>query len=224
MSKNYNDIKVKKVSGASSGKSDARSELAKLENLFNGPSLVGYCLVKCDEVKAQIQKISANLPGELEQAKSIIKQSEITIAQAENQAEAIVSQAEREKNNILQDAQMRADNLVSEDSITERARFEAATLINQANVNISDAQTELNNYSLDVLGSLRELIENYLASINTTIDNIQGTIESRGEIEASYPDGSSGNSFPEISGGEQAQYEAEDEAADDEDDYDEEED
>ena len=188
MSKNYDDIK-----------SDARAELTKLENMFDGFGLLGYSFVKTDLVKAQIQKISANLPGELEQAKSIIKQSEITMAQANNEAEAIINGAKREKNSILQDAQMRADNMVSEDAITERAKFEAATLINEANGNIADAQTELNNYSLDVLASLKELIENYLSSVNTTIENLQGTMDARGEIEASYPEASEGGGFTRIS-------------------------
>ncbi|MBP5273371.1 MAG: hypothetical protein ILO36_00335 [Abditibacteriota bacterium] len=195
MSKNYDDIKVKKVSGSSSGKSDARAELHKLEKMFEKKILFGYTIVKVDDVIAQTQKISANLPAELEQAKSILKQSEITIAQANNEADAIINKANREKNSILQDAQMRADDMVSQDTVTERARYEAATLINEANVNIANAQTELNNYSLEVLDSLRELIENYLSSVNTTIDNIQGTIEARGAIEAEYPEEAGEGSF-----------------------------
>lgn len=104
---------------------DIESLLERLESLVISARSVPFsdnCMVDREEILVLITMIRDELPGELKQAKWLLEQNRQLIAEARKEAEA-----------IMRDAESRMSRMIDEHEITQKARLQAADLLEKSN-------------------------------------------------------------------------------------------
>ncbi len=104
---------------------DIESLLERLESLVISARSVPFsdnCMVDREEMLVLITMIRDELPGELKQAKWLLEQNRQLIAEARKEAEA-----------IMRDAESRMSRMIDEHEITQKARLQAADLLEKSN-------------------------------------------------------------------------------------------
>ena len=115
------------------------------------------CIVERDKVLDMLDEISAQLPAELKQSRTIVESRNELIGQAKREAEAIVRKAQEE-----------ADRLVSQQAIYEEAKRKCAEMVAQTKEQISNLRKVSNDYMDDALRRTEEAIAQSLGEVRET--------------------------------------------------------
>ncbi len=115
------------------------------------------CIVERDRVLDMLDEISAQLPTELKQSRTIVASREDLIGQAKREAEAIVRKAQEE-----------AERLVSQQTIYEEAKRKCAEMVVQTKDHIAGLRKVSNEYMDDALRRTEEAIARSLDDVRET--------------------------------------------------------
>lgn len=111
-------------------------------------------LVDVEALNSLIDQIRLDLPEELMQAKSIVKDRKAIIADAKKEAESIIRRAEE-----------RAATLVSQQEISRQAQAKATEILTTAQQKSKVLRSTTNEYVESMLGRIEELLSNDLADV-----------------------------------------------------------
>lgn len=115
------------------------------------------CIVARDKVLDMLDEISAQLPTELKQSRTIVESRDELIGQAKREAEAIVRKAQEE-----------ASRLVSQQTIYEEAKRKCAEMVAQTKDQIANLRKISNDYMDDALRRTEEAIAHSLDDVRET--------------------------------------------------------
>lgn len=115
------------------------------------------CIVERDKVLDMLDEISAQLPAELKQSRTIVESRADLIGQAKREAEAIVRKAQEE-----------ADRLVSQQAIYEEAKRKCTEMVTQTKEQIASLRKASNDYMDDALRRTEEAIAQSLGEVRET--------------------------------------------------------
>ena len=115
------------------------------------------CIVARDKVLDMLDEISAQLPAELKQSRTIVESRDELIGQAKREAEAIVRKAQEE-----------ASRLVSQQAIYEEAKRKCAEMVAQTKDQIANLRKISNDYMDDALRRTEEAIAQSLDDVRET--------------------------------------------------------
>ncbi len=115
------------------------------------------CIVERDKVLDMLDEISAQLPAELKQSRTIVESRNELIGQAKREAESIVRKAQEE-----------AERLVSQQAIYEEAKRRCAEQITQTQAQIANLRKASNEYMDEALRRTEEAIAKSLNEVQDT--------------------------------------------------------
>ena len=115
------------------------------------------CIVERDKVLDMLDEISAQLPAELKQSRTIVDSRNELVGQAKREAEAIVRKAQED-----------ADRLVSQQAIYEEAKRKCADMVAQTKDQINNLRKISNDYMDDALRRTEEAIAQSLGDVRET--------------------------------------------------------
>lgn len=115
------------------------------------------CIVERDRVLDMLDEISAQLPAELKQSRTIVDSRSELIGQAKREAEAIVRKAQEE-----------AERLLSQQTIYEEAKRKCADMVAQTKEQINNLRKISNDYMDDALRRTEEAIAQSLGDVRET--------------------------------------------------------
>ncbi len=115
------------------------------------------CMVDREEIHSLLDEMSANLPSEIKQSRTILETRSEIIANARKEAE-----------NIHRTAEEHARKLVSRDEIVKQAEKQAADIIKNAETKVSELKQVTNSYVEESLRNAEETVTNTLAQIRET--------------------------------------------------------
>lgn len=115
------------------------------------------CIVERDKVLDMLDEISAQLPGELKQSRTIVESRNELINQARHESEGIIRQA-----------QERAKQLVTQEAIYTEAKRQCEEMVRQAQARIKELRKVSNDYMDDALRRTEEAIALSLSEVRDT--------------------------------------------------------
>ena len=115
------------------------------------------CILERDKILDMLDEISAQLPAELKQSRTIVDSRNELIGQAKREAEGIIRKAQDE-----------ANRLVSQQTIYEEAKRKCAELVAQTKTQIADLRKASNEYMDDALRRTEEAIAKSLSDVQDT--------------------------------------------------------
>ena len=115
------------------------------------------CIVERDKVLDMLDEISAQLPAELKQSRTIVDSRNELIGQAKREAESIVRKAQEE-----------AERLVSQQAIYEEAKRRCAEQVAQTQAQIANLRKVSNEYMDEALRRTEEAIAKSLNEVQDT--------------------------------------------------------
>lgn len=128
-----------------------------VQDAWNVPMSGNKCVLERDQVQALLDEISANLPGELKQARTIV----------ETRSE-VITNAKKEAENIRRAAEERARKMVSRDEIVVQAQQQAAEIIKNAEAKVAELKHVTNTYVEESLREADEAVTQTLSQIRET--------------------------------------------------------
>ena len=128
-----------------------------VQDAWNVPMSGNKCVLERDQVQALLDEISANLPGELKQAR--------TIVEARNE---VITNAKKEAENIRRAAEERARKIVSRDEIVIAAQQQAAEIIKNAENKVNELKQVTNTYVEESLRQAEEAVAQTLGQVRET--------------------------------------------------------
>ncbi len=123
------------------------------------------CIIERDKALDMLDEISAQLPGELKQARTIVQSREQLVSQARGEAAAIV-----------QEAQSRADQMVQTDEIYQRVLAKSREEAEKANEKINELKAVANSYMDHSLGETEAVVAATLEQIRQTRSRFQSAV------------------------------------------------
>jgi cell division septum initiation protein DivIVA len=136
---------------------DIESLLERLESLVISARSVPFsdnCMVDREEMLVLITMIRDELPGELKQAKWLLEQNRQLIAEARKEAES-----------IMRDAETRMSRMIDEHEITQKARLQAADLLEKSNQAAQKIRAGSMDYARKRLSEIEEQLGAMLAMV-----------------------------------------------------------
>ena len=115
------------------------------------------CILERDKALDMLDDLSAQLPGELKQARTIVASRE-----------ELVSQARREADAVIREAQEKASQLVTKEAIYEEAKKRSEELVSQTQNRINQLRKAANEYMDESLRQTEEVISNALNEVRDT--------------------------------------------------------
>ena len=115
------------------------------------------CIVERDKVLDMLDEISAQLPAELKQSRTIVDSRNELIGQAKREAEAVVRKAQED-----------ADRMVSQQAIYEEAKRKCAEMVAQTKEQITNLRKISNDYMDDALRRTEDAIAQSLSDVRET--------------------------------------------------------
>jgi hypothetical protein len=113
--------------------------------------------VERDKVLDMLDEISAQMPGEIKQARTIVLSREEIISQARREAEA-----------VLRSARAEADAMVEQQNIYQEAKRRCEEMVKQTQTRIDELKRVSNVYIDGSLKETEEAIAKALADVQTT--------------------------------------------------------
>ena len=126
------------------------------------------CILERDKILDMLDEISAQLPAELKQSRTIVDSRNELIGQAKREAEGIIRKAQDE-----------ANRLVSQQTIYEEAKRKCAELVAQTKTQIADLRKASNEYMDDALRRTEEAIAQSLDDVRDTRVKFRSLIEAQ---------------------------------------------
>ena len=139
------------------------------------------CIVERDRVLDMLDEISAQMPGEFKQARTIVQSRE-----------ELVSQARREAEVILRNANTKASEMVKQEAIYQEAKRQCEELVLQTQNRINQLKAVSNDYVDNSLRQAEESIMKALGELRETRSRFQ-TVS--GSAQPSSGTGASASSF-----------------------------
>jgi len=115
------------------------------------------CIVERDAVLDMLDEISAQLPGELKQSRTIVESRNELINQARHEAELIIRQA-----------QEKAKLLVTQEAIYAEAKRQCEEMVRQTQARVKELRRVSNEYMDDALRRTEEAIAQSLSEVRDT--------------------------------------------------------
>ena len=115
------------------------------------------CIVERDKVLDMLDEISAQLPAELKESRTIVESRGELIGQAKREAESIIRKAQEE-----------AERLVSQQAIYEDAKRKCAEMVAQTQAQIASLKKVSNDYMDEALRRTEEAIAQSLGQVQET--------------------------------------------------------
>ena len=115
------------------------------------------CIVERDRILDMLDEISAQLPSELKQSRTIVESRNELISQARREAEAIIRQAQEQ-----------AKQMVTKEAIYAEAKRRAEEMAMQAQNRVAQIQKAGNSYMDESLRQTEEVIAQALAEVRET--------------------------------------------------------
>ena len=128
-----------------------------IQNARSMPLAPDKCIVERDALLDMLDEISAQLPGELKQSR--------TIVESRNE---LISQARREAEIILREAEEKAKQMVTKEAIYQEAKKRSEELVGQTQNKISQLRKAGNDYMDESLRQTEEAISQALAEVRET--------------------------------------------------------
>ena len=110
------------------------------------------CIIERDRALDMLDELSAQLPGELKQAKTIVQSRDELVAQARREAET-----------MIRSARAQAEELVKQENIYQEARRQCELMVQETQNRINQIKTVSNDF---VDNSLAQTEEAILKSLN----------------------------------------------------------
>ena len=110
------------------------------------------CIIERDRALDMLDELSAQLPGELKQAKTIVQSRDELVAQARREAET-----------MIRSARAQAEELVKQENIYQEARRQCELMVQETQNRINQLKTVSNDF---VDNSLAQTEEAILKSLN----------------------------------------------------------
>ena len=123
------------------------------------------CIIERDRALDMLDEISAQLPGELKQARAIVQSREQLVSQARGEAAA-----------VIQDAQARAAQMVEQDSIYQQVLAKSREEAEKTNQELGKLKFACNSYMDQSLGETESVVANALEEIRRTRARFQAAI------------------------------------------------
>lgn len=139
-----------------------------VQDAWNVPMSGNKCVLERDQVQALLDEISANLPGELKQAR--------TIVEARNE---VITNAKKEAENIRRAAEERARKMISRDEIVIGAQQQAAEIIRNAEAKVNELKQVTNSYVEESLRQAEEAVAQTLSQVRETRSKFTGLVNPR---------------------------------------------
>lgn len=137
------------------------------------------CILEREKALDILDELSAQLPGELKQSRTIVESRNELISQARREAEAIIRQAQEQ-----------AQQMVSREAVCQQAKVQAEDMIRQAQTRIRELRKASNDYMDDALRRAEEAIAQSLGEVRDTRVKFRALTEAqekRSAAEASQP-------------------------------------
>ena len=112
------------------------------------------CIIERDRALDMLDEISAQMPGEFKQARTIVQSRE-----------ELVSQARREAETIIRNAREEADRLVSQEAISVEARRRCEEQVRQTQAQIEQLKKVSNDYIANSLQQAEDTIQRTLYEV-----------------------------------------------------------
>ena len=135
-----------------------------LEKAWSFPLSRGKAVLDGAEVKEILDEMRANLPKELEQARSIVSDRSKILDDAKREAEA-----------IIRNAQSKAKAMVAEDEITREAQRKSGEMLSQSQSKSREMKRASNEYIDDLMRRADDGLSGCLAELRKTRQNIKAT-------------------------------------------------
>ena len=128
-----------------------------VQNARAMPLAADKCIVERDAVLDMLDEISAQLPGELKQSRTIVESRNELINQARHEAEGIIRQA-----------QETAKQLVTQEAIYAEAKRQCEEMVRQTQTRVKELRRVSNEYMDDALRRTEEAIAQSLSEVRDT--------------------------------------------------------
>ena len=131
------------------------------------------CIVERDKVLDMLDEITAQLPAELKQSR--------TIVESRNE---LIGQARREAEGIIQEAHEKAKQMVAQEAIYEEAKRQCKEMVIQTQNKINDLRKASNDYMDDALRRTEEAIAQSLNEVRDTRVKFHALVEAQDKRSA----------------------------------------
>lgn len=115
------------------------------------------CIIEREKALDILDELTAQMPGELKQSR--------TIVESRNE---LISQARREAEGIIRQAQEQAQQLVTRETIYQEAKRQGEDMIRQAQARIRELRKASNEYMEDAMRRTEEAIAQSLTEMRDT--------------------------------------------------------
>ena len=134
------------------------------------PLAADKCIIERDKALDMLDEISAQLPGELKQARTIVASREQLVSQARGEAAAIV-----------QDAQARASKMVEENEVYQRVLEKSREEAEKTKQMINELKAHANAYMDESLQETEAVMQNALEQVRQTRTKFQAVSAQQAE-------------------------------------------
>lgn len=139
-----------------------------IQNARSMPLAADKCIVERDALLDMLDEISAQLPGELKQSR--------TIVESRNE---LINQARHESENIIRQAQEKAKQLVTEEAIYNETKRQCEEMVRQTQARVKELRRVSNEYMDEALRRTEEAIALSLNEVRETRVKFHAVTESQ---------------------------------------------
>ncbi len=141
----------------------------KLDDLVHNAKkimLTDEVRVDREEIYDLLDQMRATLPGEIKQARWIVKERKEMLAEAQREAERIIS-----------DAKVKQQELVADQEVTRQAERGAEEIIQDARDREREIRLGAEDYADEILSTLEVNLSKFIAAVQRGRDRLQGKDE-----------------------------------------------
>ena len=128
-----------------------------IQNARSMPLAPDKCIVERDALLDMLDEISAQLPGELKQSRTIVESRNELINQARHEAESVIRQA-----------QEKAKQLVTQEAIYAETKRQCEEMVRQTQARVKELRRVSNEYMDESLRRTEEAIAQSLNEVRDT--------------------------------------------------------
>ena len=128
-----------------------------IQNARSMPLSPDKCIVERDALLDMLDEISAQLPGELKQSRTIVESRNELINQARHESESIIRQA-----------QEKARQLVTQEAIYNETKHQCEEMVRQTQARVKELRRVSNEYMDEALRRTEEAIAQSLNEVRDT--------------------------------------------------------
>ena len=128
-----------------------------IQNARSMPLAADKCIVERDALLDMLDEISAQLPGELKQSRTIVESRNELINQARHESESIIRQA-----------QEKARQLVTQEAVYAETKRQCEEMVRQTQARVKELRRVSNEYMDEALRRTEEAIAQSLNEVRDT--------------------------------------------------------